>query len=249
MPLQVAIHIAPSTGTGGAYAFNLHLPGQYYYRESGLYYNYFRDYDPAIGGYPQSDPIGLPGGINTYAYVEANPLSGIDPFGLATHLIFTTEGHPDNGPNPWRDGARAARNEVPPGDVAVRYDVKTVAQINAVLKATKDIGGVYFIGHAGGHSVYVGADPAPGSNISTLPGEKNVSPFSMDWSNLNKNAQINVWGCNSTLAAQDLANASGRKAVGFSNFDNFDEKTGRPFVRWYKSGGPEIFSPNLSRRK
>ena len=49
-------------------------------------YNYFRDYDPAKGGYAESDPIGLRGGLNTYAYVGANPVMSIDPRGLALLL-------------------------------------------------------------------------------------------------------------------------------------------------------------------
>jgi len=70
-------------GNSVAFDLPLRLPGQRYDTETGLHYNYFRDYDPSIGRYGESDPIGLDGGLNTYAYVGGGPLTGEDPLGLA----------------------------------------------------------------------------------------------------------------------------------------------------------------------
>ena len=49
--------------------FPIRHAGQYYDQEVGIFYNYFRDYDPITGRYVESDSIGLDGGLNTFGYV------------------------------------------------------------------------------------------------------------------------------------------------------------------------------------
>ena len=67
---------------GAEVVYNLRMPGQYADTETGLNYNAGRDYDPAIGRYIESDPIGLNGeSYSTYGYVRGNPLSYNDPSG------------------------------------------------------------------------------------------------------------------------------------------------------------------------
>ena len=65
----------------GTFKYGLRFPGQYYDAETATHYNYFRDYDPSIGRYIESDPIGLRGGLNNFGYVGSEPISNFDPKG------------------------------------------------------------------------------------------------------------------------------------------------------------------------
>ncbi len=80
------------------------LPGQYYDAETATHYNYIRDYDPSTGRYFESDPIGLKGGLNTYAYVF-DPLRRTDPMGLQAQAILAAPAIAACGPPCWIAGA------------------------------------------------------------------------------------------------------------------------------------------------
>jgi len=75
--------LAPNTNPAGlgTFAYNPRMPGQLFDAEDALFYNINRNYDPILGRYVQSDPIGLRAGINTYAYAGGNALTNFDSTG------------------------------------------------------------------------------------------------------------------------------------------------------------------------
>lgn len=82
---------------------------QYTGRENdnnGLYFYRARYYDPILKRFISEDPIGLAGGINSYGYVEGDPVSFTDPSGLKGWKPWDGwgNGKPLNPPpNPWKD--------------------------------------------------------------------------------------------------------------------------------------------------
>ena len=76
------LYAAGATAQAPAFTLDLRLPGQVYDAETGLHYNYQRDYDPALGRYLTADPIGLAGGTQPYGYAGGNPLMRVDALGL-----------------------------------------------------------------------------------------------------------------------------------------------------------------------
>lgn len=66
----------------GSTANNLRFPGQYFLIEAGLHYNWHRHYDPTLGRYTQTDPLGFVDGPAVYAYATSSPAMRPDSNGL-----------------------------------------------------------------------------------------------------------------------------------------------------------------------
>ncbi len=84
----------------GIMNFNHRFPGQYFDKETGLHQNWHREYDPRLGRYITSDPLGLAAGTNTFAYADGRPIirtdmTGLDPGGTPGGMFCMAACQPD----------------------------------------------------------------------------------------------------------------------------------------------------------
>ena len=131
----------------------IRLPGQHHDKETGLYYNRHRYYDPSIGSYVNQDPIGLKGGFNKSVYAHENPLRFFDTIGLA--------------PNPLELACVAGPNPVCGAGVAI--DVGTWILIGLGIIGT----GAVVVGPSSSPAPTLdkaGARPSPAAENMPSPG-------------------------------------------------------------------------------
>jgi RHS repeat-associated protein len=121
---------------------NLRFPGHYFDTELGLHYNRFRCYDPSLGRYLQSDPLGIAGGYNLYAYCS-NPLLQVDVRGLGEEEDNEPKPKPKPTPDKKDDegtgkGGGPLPEEPPPGGKFPGRTPESDAAAEAAVKAMND---------------------------------------------------------------------------------------------------------------
>lgn len=166
-------------------------PTRHIYDEDTVFvYNYYRTYDPSTGRYLESDPIGLGGGLNTYGYVGGNPLTGIDPLGLAHNIIVV--GDPGllryNAGQNFDRVAETLKKQIESSDCGCdTADIVRASNVddlrNALTSGSTIDGNVYYVGHGSANALYIGEQSGVGTNLDlfslgSLPRTNNLSPDS-----------------------------------------------------------------------
>ncbi|OXJ18573.1 RHS repeat-associated core domain-containing protein [Burkholderia sp. HI2500] len=153
----------------------LRFQGQQIDDETGLAYNRHRYYDSHTGRFISSDPIGLAGGMNAYAYAP-NPVAWTDPGGLKSYVANWEQAAGQSVPNGFE-----IHHIIPQGltdkvkEICKGYDQDSASNLIALpshetlvpARSSKYIGKSV---HAGNHPVYTAAVLAEIQAVKRIPG-------------------------------------------------------------------------------
>jgi RHS repeat-associated protein len=148
--------------------FNVRFPGQYFDTETGLHDNRFRTYDPSVGRYISSDPIGQYGGLNLYLYVGASPVNFADPLGLDRVVIVVGDrglGRHNVGSNFQRAADTAAAAAAAAGDDVTVVNASSASDFNNAINSGPPVDRFEYYGHGWTGVLFPGQNSGPGTNI------------------------------------------------------------------------------------
>jgi RHS repeat-associated protein len=230
--------------------------GREFDKETGLYYYRARYYNPQIGRFLQTDPVGYGAGMNLYRYCGNSPVGHVDPSGLIT-VAFYDGGDRDNG-NSFREGAddRPAftfsydmRNGEP-NMTCAEYIIFVLGNLH---KNNVEVTDVYIFDHGmsnlndpNSHGLQIGDE-------IFWQGSVELKKFSEDLASVTgtddpdtpeyDGTTLNFRNCYAGNLVEDIAEWSKRKATGYTdvvipwvaNFPEPDEKE-RPGPDYYGTG-------------
>ncbi|TBL93452.1 RHS repeat-associated core domain-containing protein [Hafnia alvei] len=195
--------IKTEANNGAGIDNSLRFAGQYHDRETGLFYNLNRYYDPTMKRYLTQDPLKLAAGLNFYLYVAANPITCTDPLGLLagldnSHSVLNNGGTPLS-----KDQINAL-----PEDQRLKYIQDTVEQLNV---STPENGAVFYSGKGAREDAEIFAQQNGKMTLESTPGGKwldDLKLFDDGVKGIDKDDAIEIWKRTSERYAENASGVS-----------------------------------------